>query len=364
MNSNSDFFKDKLSNNSIDKSNESLFNDNNSKKYSNNNSTYGGKEKIQDDNENQAKFQDILLNKSNKSIILIVKIYCIIVVITFIITLCFICYKIIYIISFKAKYNNYFIDLAVLTNRYSIVYIYFNILRTLFIYPPGKIKDQLEENMEHLNQYYEKENKKYINIISSHLDNYNEIKNLFNIINNNRNNSTNILKEVICQDKLSCINYLNSNYNIFDSGVDFGFKGSITQIYNIYMEYKKVNNKTDIEEIKSSLINTHNSQFIKIGMSLNYLYIDLIDKIFVNFEKDGINFLLSYVSNISILNTISIVFSSAIFLFLIIFIILSISKFTEPINESSYRINCSFYYVKKYSISSYEKRDSFLPHLM
>ena len=57
MNSNSDFFKDKLSNNSIDKSNEALFNSNNSQKYSNNNSTYNNKEKIQDDNEDQAKFK-------------------------------------------------------------------------------------------------------------------------------------------------------------------------------------------------------------------------------------------------------------------------------------------------------------------
>ena len=112
--------------------------------------------------------------------------------------------------------------------------------------------------------------------------------------------------------------------------------------------------------IKSSLIYSQNSNFISIGKSLNYLYINLIDHIFISFEKEGISLLLSYIGNINNLNTISIVFTLGIFLFLIIFIIISISKFTEPIKESSYRINCSFYFIKKYCISSYEKRDSFL----
>ena len=142
--------------------------------------------------------------------------------------------------------------------------------------------------------------------------------------------------------------------------MEFAFKSSMTQIYNIYLEYKKLNNKMDIEEIKSSLIYSQNSNFISIGKSLNYLYINLIDHIFISFEKEGISLLLSYIGNINNLNTISIVFTLGIFLFLIIFIIISISKFTEPIKESSYRINCSFYYIKKYCISSYEKRDSFL----
>ena len=361
MKSNLDSFN-KLSNNSMNRSNEILVDNNdNSKNYYNNNSSFNNNnKKKQNDNEDKENFQDILLNKTNKSIIFIVKIYCLIMILALFITISFICYKILYILSFKSKYDNIYIDLNIFTNRYTIVYKYYNILRTLFIYPSGKIKEQLEEEMEHLNEYFEEENKKFINIVSSHIDNYNEIKKLYHIIKDNKNNSTSVLKKNICQDKPSCLNYLESNDNIFDSGVEFAFKSSMTQIYNIYLEYKKLNNKMDIEEIKSSLIYSQNSNFISIGKSLNYLYINLIDHIFINFEKDGVSFLKSYIGNINNLNTISIVFTFGIFLFLIIFIIISISKFTEPIKESSYRINCSFYFIKKYCISSYEKIDSFL----
>jgi hypothetical protein len=148
MKSNLDSFN-KLSNNSMNRSNEILVDNNdNSKNYYNNNSSFNNNNnKKQNDNEDKENYQDILLNKTNKSIIFIVKIYCLIMILALFITISFICYKILYILSFKSKYNNIFIDINIFTNRYTIVYKYYNILRTLFIYPSGKIKEQLEEEM-------------------------------------------------------------------------------------------------------------------------------------------------------------------------------------------------------------------------
>ena len=84
--------------------------------------------------------------------------------------------------------------------------------------------------------------------------------------------------------------------------------------------------------------------------SLNYFYIFVEQRILLSFEKDGIIFLLSFVKVNTVLNMISILFSVLVFLFVIIFIFLSISEFTDPIKDSTYRINCSFYFIEKYSL--------------
>ena len=350
MNSNSNYFKDKL----INKNKENLLNNgkNNSNIVKN---SLISKEKIYENEVN-----DLILNKSKKSLILMIKIYFIIMILILLFTSGFIYYKIVNILSFKTKFNQIFIDIPILTNRYSIIYQYFNAFRTLLIYPPGKIKVLLENTMEHLNEYYEKENNKYNKILSSDLNNYVEIKELFQILKVSKNNYTNVLKEKICENQYSCTTYLDSSLNIFDSGVDFAYKACIIQMNNLFSEYKKLSNNTDINEINSTLIYSQNSKFIPIAMSLNYMFLFIIKKIFNNFEMDGIRILQSYLSLMTSLNFLSIIFTFIIFLFLIIFIIISIIKYTEPIKDSAYRINCSFYYIKSYYISIHKKKDSFI----
>ena len=152
--------------------------------------------------------------------------------------------------------------------------------------------------------------------------------------------------------------YLDSEDNILGPGIDFTFKTLLTEISNIYMDYKKIENKTDIEKIKSKLITSNNKQFFNIGLCLYYFFLYVEQRILECFEIDEIAFIKSYLKEMTFLNIISICISVFIFLFIAIFIFFSISEFTEPIKDSSYRINNSFYFIRKYSLNSYRKYDT------
>ena len=88
--------------------------------------------------------KNLLLNKSNKSLILLIKIYFIIMWLLFIVIIIFSIYKIKYSMSCAVKYNNFFTDFSAITNRYQILYYYFNAIRTLLIYPD----DERKKNMK------------------------------------------------------------------------------------------------------------------------------------------------------------------------------------------------------------------------
>ena len=93
-------------------------------------------------------------------------------------------------------------------------------------------------------------------------------------------------------------------------------------------------------------------------MSLNDFFGIVIKNIFVCFEKDEMNLHKSYINMMNYLNFFSIIISILIFLFIVFFIFIYISQFSEPIKEATYRINCSFFYIKRYSLPLYRKIDS------
>ena len=144
---------------------------------------------------------------------------------------------------------------------------------------------------------------------------------------------------------------MESNKNLLHSGIEFAFQTIINEISNIYMDYKKIKNKENIEEIKSSLFLPENSQFISIGLSLNHFFGYVMGNIFACFENDEINLNNSYIYMMNFLNLFSIIISIIIFLFIVFFIFIYISKYSEPIKEAAYRINCSFFHIKKYSLT-------------
>ena len=350
-----------LNNNSINASNELLTNNiNNSSSSSNYSKKDIKKDNLQKDenDEDKEKIQDIILNKSNKPIILFIKIYFIIMVILILLISSFCIYKVIYTVKFNNKFNSFFSDFSIITNRYSFVYYYFNTLRTLLIFPESKKKQILEDIMENMSEIYEDQNNKFLNVLSTNMGTYKEIIKLFSILTESKNNSTKIIKDNICLNYTACLNYLDTPQSIFGSGLDFGYKTSITDMNNIFSDYKKINNHTDINKINSSIINTQTSDFILIGLSLSNMIYYVIEKIFDCFQIDVSNFNKSYESNTNILNIISIIFSISDFLFVIIFIFLTISKYSEPIKQSSFRINCSFNFIKMYSLTNLLKIDN------
>jgi hypothetical protein len=293
-----------------------------------------------------------MLNKANRASVLMIKIYSIIILVFALAILSFIIYKFYYVYEFNNKFNRFFNDLSILTERYMMIYYYFNNLRTLLVFPLGEKKNMIEKVMENMTKDFEKQTYKFNNILSKNMEDYKEINKLFYIIKESKNNSTNLIKEEICLNEENCINYMESEYNIFDSGIEFAFKSCITETNNIFMDYKKLINKTNIQDINSTLIISINSQFNNIAISLKYLYIYIQQRIFSSFEADQINFIRIYLNVINLLNLCSIIYSIFIFLFVIIYIFISISQFTNPIKDSTYRINCSFYYIKKYTLSN------------
>lgn len=197
---------------------------------------------------------------------------------------------------------------------------------------------------------FENINNKYINILSRNTNKYNEIKNLIEILKTGNNVSIDKIRNYFCQYIPECIKYLNSEYNIFQSGIEFALKTCVTQLSNYYMDYTKLSNKTDINLIKSQIINSPHYKFVYIENSINCMFNFVREKIFSAFQTDEINFNQSSSVKINLLNIISITATIIIFLFVNFYVFISISNFTEPIKDSTFRVNCSFYYIKKFSI--------------
>ena len=365
----SSFFKDKLKNN-INKNKEVLNNNNHSKNISsqhmmnnssssmpnnNQNRKYNSSKKNDKEEEINKKetinFQEIVLNKSNRSIILIIKIFLIVISFFMLVIIVFNIFKLRVYLSFKSKYHIFFIDYSILTDRYSMLFYYFNTLKTLLIFPDDNRKRKLEEIFENMNEFYENENNKYNNILQNNIGRYPQLKKLFILLQDTKNDPTEIIKEEICSNILRCKLYLDSIYNIFTSGIDFAFRTGMTQVSNYYNDYKKLSNKLDMDLIKMNIINSPHFRFVYIAHSLNNIFLYVKQKIFILFMIDENNFINSYNNKMNMLNSISIIFPILIFLFVIVYIFISISKFTGPIKDSTYRINCSFYYIKKYNFT-------------
>ena len=205
--------------------------------------------------------------------------------------------------------------------------------------------------MEGLEDYYEAENKKFLRVLSDDMNTYTNILDLFNLLMQSKAGLESEYKQKVCGTIAGCNNYIDSEINIFTTGVDFGFKACLKEVTDIYLDYQKIKNKMDLEELNKTIINSENSQFVAIGVGLGSCIMYVINKILELFKIDVTNFNDSYIYNTTLLNIISIALSILTFLFVLIFIIFSISNFIKPIKEATYRINCSFYYIKKFSLT-------------
>ena len=361
--SNSKLFKDS-NNNSINASNEFLAS-NNTKIYSTKNgmnSMYNKYSSKKDDYENKDNYQDIILNKSNKNIILKIRIFVLIILLLIIIVVGLISFKLEFFLTFLKNYIKFCTDLTVLTNRYMLLYKYFNDMRTLIIFPDNEKKVFFQLMMEAFDQFYVEENNKYLNILAKDMDNYAQTKQIFTFVKESKNNSTEKIKEELCQENNYCITYLNSKDNIFDSGVDFAFQTSIKETTNILLEYKKLDNdqKFNINIINETLIYTQNSKFVDISLALQYMFVSVENKIIKGFDADEISFRKRIVNSVLYLNIVFIIYNIFSFIYVVLFVFPTISNFISPIKDSTYRICCSFYYIKKYNLNYYKKLDSIL----
>ena len=241
--SNSQLFKNNLKNDSIKVDKKLDFNITpNNKKFN---------------EENEENIKELILNSSNKTYVFIIIIYFIILSILILVLIIFNYYKLYTNIKMNDDVDFFFINYEVVTNRYNILFYSFNIFRTMIIFPEGHKKRKFEEIMENMEYYYEEENNNYLKIISSLVitKHYYRTYKFLNNLAESKNNSTEKIKKLICGNITSCNKYLDSENNIFDSGLDFGCKSAITFIYNMYLDYKRLNNKSDIKTINQTIIN-------------------------------------------------------------------------------------------------------------
>ena len=357
----SEFFKNKMNKN-VDASNELLKKSANNSNYFSSQNLMSSKNNLSEKTTNRTdslknsekegieNFQDLLINKSNKEILLKIKVFAIIIVLLILVLVLLNIYKLKLYLEFNSAYDSYFVDYDVLTMRISMLFYYANIFRVLLIFPVDERKKSFENALENLTADYEDLNNKYINILSSNTDKYNEIKKLIDIFKEGSNISMDNIQKFFCGEISSCIHYLNSEINIFQNGIDFALKTCITQLSNFYMDYKKLWNKTDINLIKSEIINSPHYKFTLIENSIVNMFNQIRNKIFTTFSKDELDFNQSFYKKMILFNTLLIVYVIIIFIFINFYVFISISKFIEPIKDSSYRINCSFFYIKKFSI--------------
>ena len=366
--SKSKFFNDKSNN--INLKPQSLFsinNNNNSnslniltKQNLNNNNNIDNSFQKNENEENQ-NIQDIILNKSNKIFIFFIKIYSIIMSCIILIVIIFNLFKILKIIRFNNQFDNFFSDFTIITNRYSGLFYFFNNFRTLLIFQDDNRKKHLEKIIESLEEYYENDNKKFISILSNNGNSYPEIIDYINILMESKNNSTEIIAKELCYEEPGCINYLDSSLSIMGSGIDFAYKSCINNIKNLYIDYTNLKNKSDINEINLTLIQSRGSEFIQIELSLSYIFYNTQEKLYDFFGTHIDNFIQSYNQNMTILNIISIILSIFAFSFVIFIMYFSILKYIKPIKESCFRINCSFLYIKNYDLPGYKKNENIIP---
>ena len=306
-------------------------------------------------------FQDAILNKSNKSLILEIKKYIIIILVFAVFIVIYTFYKMNCNSRFNSQSERFYIDFQSIADRYSILYYYFNTLKALFLFNENDDRwEKLILIMEDMSKYMEEVNNNYNYALINKLSSYKEVENLFTMLQYNKNDSSEYLKETLCKNISSCQEYLDSNDNIFKSGIDFGYKTCFTYMENIFMDYKKIKNKTNVTEIIKTITGPDFYELKRIRLAFSSILYYIQQKIYSSFEFDQLYFRISYKTNISILNILSLFLSILTLLFVYIVIFISVTNFGKPIKESTYRINQSFYHIKKYNRIISKKRDSII----
>ena len=289
---------------------------------------------------------DIILNKSNKGIIVTIKRYIIIVVLLILIIFIYVIIKILNNIKYTSESNSFYKDFDIIITRYTNIHYYFITLKSLFMFDE---KDQrwidMMNTLEKINEVLESSNADYKEVLSHKISSYKEVQLLINILQYNKNDSVEYIKKNLCPNISSCHNYLESEDNIFSSGVESGLKICFTFINNIVMDYKQIDNKSNTEEIVNKITGTQFYEFKRLRKSFSYVLCHVKDMIYSSFENDQKIFRKKYKSIFYILNMISL-FSSILIFIIFFFVSFSIKGFIKPIKDSTFRIKKCFYCIK------------------
>ena len=298
-------------------------------------------------------YQEAILNKSNKTLISIIKIYILIMILLIILIIGINAYIILNNISYNRQSNMFFNDFKIITTRYNHIYYYFITLKSLFILnEKDKRWKKFLNTIENMNNIFYQSNSEYTEVLNHRQSSYKEVAKLLEFFQYNKNDSSTYIEEILCPNFESCQSYLKSPDNIFNQGIDMGFKTCFSLINNIIMDYKKLKNKTSIEEINLAITGPELYEFRRLRKSFTNIFYYLQELIFYSFENDEIKFRNNYKNNVYYSNIISLIFCILLFLFVFISVFFTINEFIRPIKDSTYRLNYSFYYIKKYNVNN------------
>ena len=305
-------------------------------------------------------FEDAVLDRSNRVIIYIIKIHSIIIVLFMWVILGYSIYKLRSNSIYINHYERFYSDFKTIEERYSSLYYYWNTLKTIMIFNHNEERwINMSKILENMNSEYERITNNYNQLLTKNTDFYEDVENLFDIFTYNKNDSVDFIQKHVCpNDSSNCYDYLNTNDSIFNSGIDFGYKICFSYLNNIFMDYQSLKNKTSIQEIKNTITDDKFYEFKRMRKSFTNVFYYLKSKIFDEFKAEAIAFGHRYKKIVLELNIVSLLISVLILLFVIIFIFITVSNYSHPIKDSTYRINLSFLYIKNYSLTKTRKRDS------
>ena len=303
-------------------------------------------------------FIEAILDKSNIIFIDLIKMHFTIIIFFTFVIIFYSAYKLRNNTKFIKQYERFYLDFYIVEARYSALYYYWNTMKTIIIFDEKEERwNNMKVILENMNSEFEKMANDYNQLILKNMNFYNEVEKLFEIFTYNKKDSAEYLKTNLCKNESSCSNYIISKDSIFNSGIDSGYKMCFSFIHNIFMDYLSIENKTSAEEIINSITDDDKFyEFKKMKQSTANVFYFLKQRIFNNFRTEAISFGSRYKNDVLLLNIISLVISVLILLFVNIFIFITLSNYTEPIKDSVYRINHSFFYITNYNIIKSRKK--------
>ena len=245
-----------------------------------------------------------IIERTYNSGIQVIKLLSAIMLVSFFLILLFFCLKTYFSLSFLSDINLIFDEFTVFTEKYSLLYTYFNTLREILISPYSsdnietflsisrKVKENIEQN----------QNLKLSKFPSTY--------SLWLSCNEN-----NIDKE-------------NLTSNFFENGIDTASNAIILNIENIYSDYlENKDNINSIDDIISLLsLNNNIRTMTLIDLSFNYIYKEVQKLIYSSFKTDAENIRSSFKQKVNIFNIFCLIYCCIIFLIVIYCVVINIKK--------------------------------------
>ena len=253
--------------------------------------------------------------------------------------------KIIITMNFIKSITTIFNDYGILANRFGMAQDYFNSFSLLLINKNLVNISYFDDMLEKVQQQNILINEMKTERLSNYPSSFKTIK-ILNSKQNIINSDGETLENTLCKDSIPCHNILqNENLTMAKNGVNLAVS-SITQgIDRLVNDYKKIN-KNDLKDITNVKKYFINIQFYQISLNLNFVLSTTIDRVDAVFLDDAIKLAGSHKNTVIISNLVIIFYLSGSFLF-VIFVTDKTFKMKDFIQESIYRLNKVFSYIKE-----------------